>query len=93
MTIYTVSIGNGNEMEASKEFFKLSVKSVVEFLKDLQKKAGKGDFKAKAGKFYKNIELSEKWLEDALKEDTAHIGFGPKGKLVFWANINTAEAD
>ena len=34
---------------------------------------------------------SEKFLKDAIKEDTVHVAFGPKGKTHFWANINTVE--
>ena len=92
MKAYIISVGSGNAKEASRDIYKRLVSGVVEELEEMAKAVPKGYFKVlnEKGK-YVSCELSEEMLKKMLKEDTAHVAYGPRASTIFWANINTVE--
>ena len=101
MKAYIISIGGIQNAEAIKDIYKKTLKGVVEELnKEAQEWQAKGKVKVKDGYFKsprvnapgcEEINLTSKWLEAALKEDTATVVYGSKNRNVFWANINEIE--
>lgn len=92
MTAYIISTAPGDAKEAHNDIYKRTLKEVFNELTALAKDFQKGFFKVQNEKGkYVSCEFSEKFLKDAIKEDTVHVAFGPKGKNHFWANINTVE--
>lgn len=91
MKAYIISIGEGKAKEANKDIYKQKLKGVLEELNAMAEKFTGAVFKKPAGKFAKKIDLTEKYLEEGLKEDTVHIICGSTNKTYFWANINEIE--
>jgi len=96
MTAYIISIGEGKAKEATRDIYKRDVNGVCRELASLAETFGKGVFKTPTKvsakrTFYKECEVSAKFIKDRLKEDTLHLVYAMKGNAPFWVNINTVE--
>lgn len=96
MTAYVISVGKGDSTEALHDIYRKNLEGVLQELKTAAESFGKGSFK-KVSKVtpkkitYSDCDLTKKFIQDGLKEDTVHLAYGPKGKIHFWVNINTVD--
>lgn len=93
MKAYIISIGDGKAREASRDIYKRSIKGVLQELETLAEKFQGSTFKQPVleKKIMKKVALTEKFLEEGLKEDTVHVVCGSSNRTFFWANINEIE--
>ena len=96
MKAYVISFGKGDSKEALHDIYRKDIPGVIKELESAAESFGDGSFR-KVSKVtqqrttYSECDLTKKLIQDGVKEDTLHLAYGPKGKILFWVNINAVE--